>query len=105
MQNCSSHYLSLSKWNCMSMAFVCLGCIFPLTTPSAIELSVCSGVGGCGCPISLTIMYMYTASHAIIYRPANSASVADDMTCLIMCAILSMAPLLGGMSAPLDRKK
>ena len=89
----------------MSIAFVRLGCIVSLTTPSAIELSVCSGVGGCGCPISSRIMRMYTASRAIMYRPANSASVADDMMSLIMCAILIMAPLLGGMSAPLDRKK
>ena len=46
---------------------------------------------------------MYTASRVIMYNAASSASVADVMTCLIMCA--SMAQLLVGTSAPLGRKK
>ena len=68
----------------MSMALVRFGCILPLTTPSAIELSVCSGVGGCRCPISSRIILMYTALQAIMYNAASSASVADDMACLMM---------------------
>ena len=36
---------------------------------------------------------------------ANSASVADVMTCLMMCAMFSTAPLLAGIVALLDRKK
>ena len=78
----------------MSMAFVRFGVILPLTTPSAIELSVCNGVGGCGCPISSRMILMYTASRAIMYNAASSASVADVMTCLILCAMFNMAPLL-----------
>ena len=89
----------------MSIAFVCFGYILPLTTPSAIELSVCKGVGGCGCLISSSIILIYTASRAIIYRAASSASVAEVITCLMMCAILSNAPLLVGILPPLDRKK
>ena len=89
----------------MSIAFVRFGCIFPLTTPSAIELSVCKGVGGCGCLISLSMILMYTASRAIMQRAASSASVAEVITCLMMCAILSKAPLLVGISPPLERKK
>ena len=73
-------------------------------TLSAIELSVCNGVGGCLCPISTRIILMYTASRVMMYSAPNSASVADDMTCFIMCAILSMAPLLGGLSVSCDRK-
>ena len=89
----------------MSMAFVLLGVIFPLITASAIELSVCSGVGGCLCPISSRMIRMYTASLAMMYNAANSASVADVMTCLIMCAMLSTAPLFCGMVALFDKKK
>eukprot|EP00956_Cyclotella_meneghiniana_P040393 scaffold194275_cov26-Cyclotella_meneghiniana.AAC.1 len=37
------------------------------------------------------IARMYTASRAIMYNAASSASVADDMTFLMMCAMLRMA--------------
>ena len=105
MRNCSWHSLSRSQWNRMSIAFVRFGVILPLTTPSAIELSVCNGVGGCGCPISSKMIRMYTASRAMMYNAPNSASVADDMTCLMMWAILRRAPLFVGTSPPLERKK
>jgi hypothetical protein len=48
---------------------------------------------------------MYTALRAIIHRPANLASVADEITCLIMCAMLRMAPLFCGMVLLFERKK
>ena len=89
----------------MSMALVRLGCTLPFTTASAIELSVCIGVGGCLCPNSSNTARMYTASRAIMYSAASSASVADDITFLMMCAMLSMAPLLGGSSESKDMKK
>ena len=89
----------------MSMAFVCFGCTLPLITASAMTLSVCSGVGGCLCPKSSRMILMYTASCAIMYNPASSASVADDITFLMMCAIFSTAPLFGGMGVSLERKK
>ena len=73
----------------MSIALVCFGCILPLMTTSAIALLVCSGVGGCLCPNSLSMILMYTASHAVMFNPASSALVANDMTFLIMCAMLS----------------
>ena len=75
---------------------VCFGWTFLLITSSTIALSVCIGVGGCLCPISSTMMWMYTASLAMMYSAAVSASVADDMTCLIMCAMLRMTPLFVG---------
>ena len=87
------------------MALVIFGCIFPLTTASAIELSVCSGVGGCLCPISSKMILMYTASWAIMYNAANYASVANDITCIIMWYMLSTAPFLCGMVESLDKKK
>ena len=83
----------------MSMAFVRLGCTLPFITASAIELSVCMGVGGCLCPSSSKIIRIYTASRAIMYSAASSASVAEDITCLMTCAIFKMAPLFGGMLA------
>ena len=89
----------------MSIAFVRFGCILTLTTPSAIELSVCKGVGGCGCPISSRMILMYAASRAIMYRAASSASVAKVITCLMMCAMLSSAPLFVGTSPQFERKK
>jgi hypothetical protein len=48
---------------------------------------------------------MYAASHVMMYNVANSAPVADVMTCLMMCAKFSMASLLAGIVASLDRKK
>jgi hypothetical protein len=82
----------------------CVG-ILPLMTASANALSVCSGVGGCLCPNSLSMILMYTALHAIMYNTVSSASVADDMMFLIMCAMLSTAPLCGGTVVSLERKK
>ena len=81
------------------------GWTFPLTTASAMALSVCKGVGGCLCPISSSMMQMYMALHAMMYSAASLALVADDITCLIMCAMFSMAILVEGTPAPLDRKK
>ncbi len=80
----------------MSIAFDRLGVIFALMTASAMVLSVCMGVAGCLCPISSNIILIYTASLAIIYSAASSASVADVMTFLMMWAMLRIAPLLGG---------
>ena len=57
------------------------------------------------CPISSNIILMYTASLAMIYNAASSASVADVMTCFIICAMFNIAPLLGGMLLLLERKK
>ncbi len=87
------------------MAFVHFDCTLPLITTSAIELSVCSGVGGCLCPNSSTMILMYTASLAIKYNPANSASVAEYITFLIMWAMFSTAQLFGGIGVSLDKKK
>ncbi len=89
----------------MSMALVHLGCILPFMTASPIELTVCSGGGGCLCPNSSSMILMYTVLRAIMYSPASSASVADDMIFLMMCTMFSTAPLFGGMVVSLDRKK
>ncbi len=48
---------------------------------------------------------IYTASRAMMYNAAKSVSVADAMICLMMCAMLSTAPLLAGIVASLQWKK
>ncbi len=42
---------------------------------------------------------------AIMYRPASSASVAEDIMFLIMCVMFRIAPLFGGKVVLLERKK
>ena len=77
----------------MSIAFVCFGFIFPLHTASAITFYGCNGIGGCLCPISSKIMLVYTALRAMMYSADISDSVADVMTCFIVCAMLRTVPL------------
>jgi hypothetical protein len=51
------------------------------------------------------MILMYTASLAMMYNAASSASVADDMTFLMMCAMLRIALLFDGICVSFDRKK
>jgi hypothetical protein len=88
----------------MPMALVCLSCTLPLMTPSAIALSVCSGVGGCTCPSSSRMILMQRALCTIMFRPAGSASVAEDIMFLMMCAMFRITPLFGGIVVSLERK-
>ncbi len=76
-----------------------------VTTPIAVLLLVCIGVGGCGCHISWSKLRMGTASRALIYNAPSSASAAEDTAVLISCAMLSMAPLLAGSVVLDDMKK
>ena len=89
----------------MYIHFVSFCFILPLHTASAITLYVCSGVGGCLCPISSSIILMYTASHAMMYSDASLASVDDVITCLIMWAMLRTASLFCVIVALLDINK
>ena len=72
-------------------------------TPLAVELSVCIGVGGCGCPNSSSIFMTWTASLMLIKRDPNRAPATEDMTTLMICAMLRMAPFLGGMLLLVER--
>ena len=87
------------------MALICLGCTLPLMTLLAIALSVCSGVEGCLGPSSSRMILILTAWPAIMYKPASSASVAEDITFSMMCAMINIAPLFGGTVVLLERKK
>ena len=72
----------------MSIALVRFGRTRELMMPSAVELSVWTGVGGCGWPISSRIFLSSTPFRAFVYRDPISASAADDMTALMMDASL-----------------
>ena len=89
----------------MPIAFFHFGCILPLHTESAIALSVCIEFVVWLCPISFSIILMYTALRSMMYSAASLASVADGMTCLIMWAMFIIAPLFCGIVDLLDKKK
>ena len=89
----------------MSIGLVHLGITLLLTTLLAVALSVCMGVVGCGCSISVKMFLMCTASLALMNSPPNSDSAAEDMTAFNIWATLWMFPLLSGISSLLDRKK
>ena len=89
----------------MSMALVRLGWMMLVMMPSAVELSIWMGVGGCGCPNSSSRCRSGIASRALMYKAPSSASAAEDITALIICAIMSIAPLFHGMSSFSERKK
>ena len=56
-------------------------------TSSAVVLSVCIVVGGCLCPISSSECRARMAYLRFIYRAPISASDAEDITVLMICAI------------------
>ena len=78
---------------------------FWLTTPNAVVLSVCIGVGGCLCPRNSKTCLAGTASRQLMNNAPTSASAAEDSTALIICEMVITAPLLSGVSALLDMKK
>ena len=47
----------------------------------------------------------WTASFSLTKSPPSSASDAENMTALMVCAMLRMTPLFGGMSSLVDKKK
>ena len=64
----------------------------PLAKLLAVVLSTCKGVGGCGCPISINVVLMGTASCTLMYPAPISASAADPMTLLIILELIWIAP-------------
>ena len=59
----------------------------------AVELSVCMGIGPCGCPIFSSEVLSTSPSLALINRPLNSAYSAESITFFIMVATTNIAPL------------
>ena len=103
--NCPCASWSRNQWKRISIAFIRLGCILLLMTPSAVELSVWIGVRGCGCPSLASICRKHTASFALRNSAPNSTSAADDITALIIVPMVRIAPLLGRLSTSSDRGK
>ncbi len=85
----------------MSMAFKALSIILLVSSAWAVELSICMGVRICGCPIPLRVHCMETAILVLMNNAPSSTSVADDITALIICDMLSTTLLLMVMSSVL----
>ena len=66
--------------------------IVSLTNPAAVELSIWMDDLGCGQPISVTVLPMGTMSWAM-YRAASSASAAEAITNLMICAMDRMGAI------------
>ena len=86
----------------MSMLFVAFGMILLFSSPFAVELSVCIGFFGCGCPSSSSVFLAETASFQFMNSAPSSASAADDISAFIICATFITAPLFAASSLGAD---
>ena len=89
----------------MSMEFSHLLEMLLVTTPCAVVLYVCISVGGCVCLIFSSDWRAGMDSLKLMKSSHSSASAADDMTALMVLAIVNTAPLLGGNAVLFDMKK
>ena len=80
----------------MSIDFVFRGMMIALDTPTDFELSHWMVDLGCGHPISVRDWCSGTIDLAQTKSPASSASSAEDMTFLMICATVSTGPLYVG---------
>ena len=76
-----------------------------VTTPCAVVLSICIDVGGRVCHISSSDWRSGMASLQLMKSAPSSASNADEITALMILAIVNTAPLLGGNTLLFDMKK
>ena len=76
-----------------------------VTTPRAVVLSVCIGVGGCLWPIFSNAWRARMASLQLMKRDPNSASAAENMTAFMICEMVRTDPLFGGTAESSDMKK
>ena len=86
----------------MELSFLLI--ILLLVTPSAIELYVWTGVLGCGQPISMRVCRMGNIAFVVMKRPASLSSASEDMTNLIIWAMVRMDPLSQLTGSSPDRK-
>ncbi len=68
-------------------------------------LSICIGVGGCGCLKNLRTCLAGTDLQQLMKSAPTLASAAKDITALMICNIVITKPLLGGNFTSLDMKK
>ena len=72
----------------MSIALDLFCCIVEFIMPSVVELSICTGVGGCARPISSSVMRKGTAALQLMKVAPHSASDAADMTFLMISQVV-----------------
>ena len=89
----------------MSIDFNILLTMLLLTTPSAVVLSVCIGVGGCLCPIYSSVVLSGTAPRKLMNSTQSSSSAVEDMTVLMILEIVVTALLFGGSAVSSVMKK
>ena len=85
-----------SQCSFMSIDLSRLLAMLLVTTPSAVVLSVCIGVGGCLWPIASNARRAGIASLQLMKRDLKSASAAEDMTAFMICEMVRTDPLFGG---------
>ena len=73
------------------------------TTPAAVELSVWIGDGGCFQPISIHVWWTGDIFLVVMYIVPISPSEADDITNLMIWAIVRIAPLHLGVGSFSDK--
>ena len=91
---------SLSHHNFISADLVDLLTMVLLVNTTAVELSVWIGDLGCGQPISVSVLRSGIIFLAVMYSNAISASAANAITDLMICAIFNTGPLSFGFSEP-----
>ena len=77
----------------MSMALDLHCLTVSLMMPEVVELSVCMGIGPCGCPISSSKVLINSPYLELMNRPPNYASTAEAITFIRMAATTDIAPL------------
>ena len=80
--------LQRNEWKFISMYLVLREMMVSLVTPTAVELSYWMGDLCCGHPISLRAWHSVKLFLAMVKRPSSSALAADDMTFLMICAMV-----------------
>ena len=80
----------------MSTTFVAFRMILFVMTPNTIKLSVCTCVGGCGCPSLMSVCCMGAACFALRKRAPSSASAANYMIAFLLVLCLGMCHCLQG---------
>ena len=85
-----------NQCNCRSVDLILQAIMVSLTTPVAVELSVCIAEGGWGQPISIRVWCIGTIYLAVMKRAQSLASAADEMTNFMIWVMVKMGPLHRG---------
>ena len=88
----------------MSIDLVRMGTMLFFVTPSAVKLFIWRADCGCVQPIFMIFWWRGNICLAVMKRAASSDFATEDMTNLMIWAIVSSGTLLAGMGTSLDRK-